>query len=202
MGAECYSLGRKTVDYKGKKFFLIRVKIGARRGAPRARSKARRRGKGEMGVVLRACRGGGARIGRRRKDLDEEGGRQGLAPRGLTCTALTHSSHDAHPRQSAQRPTPVKTARDISKGRSPTRLDELCGGAAFLYIYATRGIAICESGGRDASEGTLYIGTGGGAAGARGGWGAPRGAGRSPVGAPARHPAPEPPDSGAPRRDP
>lgn len=134
--------------------------------------------------------------------LREGGGRLGPAPRSTACPALPHSSHRTHRRQSAQRPSPVKTPRDISKGRSPTRLDELCGGAAFLYIYTTRGIAIREGGDRDTSEGRYILGTGWGAEGARGGWGAPRGAGGSPVGVPARHPAPEPPDSGAPRRDP
>ena len=46
VGSECYSLGRKTANYKGQKFFLIRVKMEAIRGIQRAQSKVRRRGKG------------------------------------------------------------------------------------------------------------------------------------------------------------
>ena len=47
------------------------------------------------------------------KDLPEDAERLGPAPRSPACTALTHSSHAAHRHQSAPRPTPVRTARDI-----------------------------------------------------------------------------------------
>lgn len=67
VGSECYSLGRKTANYKGQKFFLIRVKMEAIRGIQRARSGVMGCGKGEMGVVLRACRSGGTRRERWRR---------------------------------------------------------------------------------------------------------------------------------------
>ena len=87
MGSECYSLGRKTADYKDQKFLLIRMKIGVGKGTGEARRGVRKWEKGEFGAVWRACQGGGMRIGRRWKDLDEEGGRQGPAPRGLAWPA-------------------------------------------------------------------------------------------------------------------
>ena len=98
MGSECYPLGLKTGDYKGQKFFLIRAEIGAGRGTSRAQGKVRRHGKGEMEALRQAARGSKTRL---------EG------QHGAACPALTHSSHRAHRRQSAQRPTAVKTARDI-----------------------------------------------------------------------------------------
>jgi len=67
VGSECYSLGRKTANYKGQKFFLIRVKMEAIRGIQRAQSKVRRRGKGGLEAVLRTCRSGGTRRERWRR---------------------------------------------------------------------------------------------------------------------------------------
>ena len=81
VGSECYSLGRKTADYKGQKFFLIRVEIGAGRGAPRARGKGRRQEKGEMEALRQAARGSKARLERQR---------------GAASTPLTDISHHPH----------------------------------------------------------------------------------------------------------
>ena len=72
------------------------MKMGAGRGAERARSKVRERKKGDLEAVWRACRGGGARIGRRWTAYAREA--SGLAQRHAAPLGppLTHSSHDAH----------------------------------------------------------------------------------------------------------
>ena len=52
MGPECYSLDRKTANYKGEKFFLIRVKMGPRRGTGEAHGKVAERREGDMGGAI------------------------------------------------------------------------------------------------------------------------------------------------------
>ena len=114
VGSECYSLLLKTADYKDQKFFSHLRGIRGRKGhstSSRQGEEARRRRNGSGLEGLSGWRNEAREVA---KDFPENDERLGPAPRSTACPALPHSSHRTHRRQSAQRPSPVKTPRDIS----------------------------------------------------------------------------------------